>query len=114
MGLINDIYAIPANVIRHSKEFHYYGSTLKCMQKMATAMFVANQAAVDHSLTRDVLKSMRRSTGRQGGTNVDSKDATSLTVKFRGCKSTRRHTWVSATLGALSQAVVVLSMRKAS
>ena len=114
MGLINDIYAIQANVISHSKEFHYYGSTLECMQKMATAMSVANQAVVDRSLTRDALKSMKRSTGRQGGTNVDSKDATSLTVKFRGSKSTRRHIWVNATLGAHSRAVVVPSMRKAS
>ena len=61
------------------------------MPKMATAMSVANQAAVDHSLTRDALKSMKRSTGRQGGTNVASKDATGHTVKFRGYKFTRRH-----------------------
>ena len=113
MGLINDIDAIPANVIRHSKEQNYYGSILDCMQKLATNISVANQAVVDRSLTSIASKSMKKSTGRQGDTNVASKGARSHTLKFRGSKFTRRHIWVNATLCANTRAVAVLSLRKA-
>ena len=84
------------------------------MQNMVTIMSANFQAVADHFQKLDDSRSMKRSTGRQGGTNVASKDATSHTVKFKGCKFTRRHILDNATLSAHSQVAAVRSMRKAS